>query len=109
MKSHLKNNEEDDNKTVRIIKKWDFMKRKLSVTLKKIENMIGQKDVNRKVVGFMIWLDEAENFLKYHSKESRNTQELLKIKVIQILLIQILLLEFLIRKTFMSKYFPSMK
>ena len=81
MKSHLKGSQQDDNEVIGIIRRWHFIKRKVNVTLKKIVDITGGRDLSRNIVGLRIWLDEAESFMKYHSKESRNTQEMLKIKV----------------------------
>ena len=81
MKSRLKNIHQDDNKVIRITRRWNFIKRKVHVTMKKFIEIIGQKDVNRGIIGLRIWFDEAESFMKYHSRESRNTQEIFKIKV----------------------------
>lgn len=79
MKNRLR--EKDDNNVIGVVRKWDFIKKKINLMLKKVQNAIGQRYMNRKVIGFRIWLDEAENFLKFHSREHRNAQEILKIKV----------------------------
>lgn len=81
MKSRLKDSQFEDQNAFGVIRKWDFIKRKVNLMLKKVQNICGQFDMNQKIVGLRIWLDEAEYFLKYHSKENRNTQEILKIKV----------------------------
>ena len=81
MKNRLKSSQQDDNEIIGIIRRWDFIKRKVNVTLKKIVDITGQRDISRDIIGLKIWLDEAESFMKYHSKEGRNTQEILKIKV----------------------------
>ena len=82
MKTHLQDFQLDENKIIALVRKWDFAKRKLHLIAKKVNSFIGQIAFNHEAVTFRLWLDEAEMFLKHHSKEGRNTQEILKIKVI---------------------------
>ena len=81
MKSHSRDLGQDENAVLAIVRKWDFLKRKLSVVAKKLSKQIGQREVSRKIVDLKLWLDEAEHFLKYHSREERSSQEIQKINV----------------------------
>ena len=81
MKSHMQDLEQDENDVIAVVRKWDFLKRKLSVVAKKLSKQIGRKEMSRKIVNLKLWLDEAEHFLKYHSREERSSQEIQKINV----------------------------
>ena len=81
MKSHMQDLEQDENNVIAVVRKWDFLKRKLSVVAKKLRKQIGQREISRKIVNLKLWLDEAEYFLKYHSREERSSQEIQKINV----------------------------
>ena len=81
MKSHLHDSQQDDNGVIGVIQRWEFIRKKVDVILKKIVKITGQKDINRSIVELRVWLEEAESFMQYHCKESRKTQDILKIKV----------------------------
>ena len=81
MKEHASDLEQKETKVISVARRWGFIYKKLNVLARKLKSQNGQRKNAANIVKLGTWMAEAESFLVSHNKESKTSQEIMKIRV----------------------------